>query len=320
MSDLDVAEVPQVSILIVAFRSSDFIAECLLGIRRSAANTPHEVLLIDNGDDGTEALVRAQFPEVRIVPSPGNIGFGAGNNRLAAQARAPRLLLINPDVIPRGAAIDDLVEFAHAHPEAAAWGGRSFSPEGALDASNFLVLPRLRDFVKAPFGSLRSLTSGGLPADASAPGYVDVLSGGFMMISADIWRELDGFDESFFLYSEEIDLFKRMKDLGHRAIVNPHVAVVHDTGGGQALSPTRFIYRTAGQMHYARKHFGGPGAFATACALWLVAAKYVVGAAIAAPLMPSRAKRLRAVGIGWRGVLLHPAQWWGGYRGRRQAG
>ncbi|MBC9032798.1 glycosyltransferase family 2 protein [Sphingomonas sp. JC676] len=320
MSDLNGNKTPLVSILIVAFRSSDFIAECLLGVRRSAANTPHEILLIDNGDDGTEALVRAQFPEVRIVPSEGNIGFGAGNNRLAAQARAPRLLLINPDALPHGAAIDDLVEFARAHPEAAAWGGRSLSPDGTLDAANFLVLPRMWDFLKAPLGSLRSLASGGLPAGATAPGYVDVLSGGFMMVRADIWRELGGFDESFFLYSEEIDLFKRMKDLGHRAIVTPHVAVVHDAGGGEALSPTRFIYRTAGQMHYARKHFGGPGAFATACALWLVAARYVAGAAIAAPLMPSRGERLRAVGRGWRGVLLNPTKWWGGYRGRRQAG
>jgi len=320
MSDLEDTKEPLVSILVVAFRSSAFIAECLLGISRSAANTPHEVLLIDNGDDGTEALVRERFPAVRIVPSEGNIGFGAGNNRLAAQARAPRLLLINPDAIPRGSAIDDLVRFAQQHPEAAAWGGRSLSPDGTLDAANFLVLPRLSDFLRAPFGSLRRLASGGLPADARAPGYVDVLSGGFMMVSADIWRELGGFDESFFLYSEEIDLFKRMKDRGHRAIVSPDVAVVHDAGGGQALSPTRFLYRTAGQMHYARKHFGAIGAFATACALWLVAAKYVVGTAIAAPLMPSRSKRLRAVGIGWRSVLLNPAKWWGGYRGRSQAG
>lgn len=317
MSDLNASETPAVSILIVAFRSLDFIAECLQGVRQAAAGTPHEILFIDNGDDGTEALVRERFPDVRIIPSEGNIGFGAGNNRLAAQARAKRILLINPDAVPRDRAIDKLIDFSSAYPDAGAWGGRSLSPDGKLDTANFLVLPRVSHFIKAPLGSLRGLASGGLPADATSPGQVEVLNGGFMMVRTDVWRQLGGFDESFFLYSEEIDLFKRMKDLGYRVMVTPDAAVVHDAGGGQALSPSRFLYRTTGQMHYARKHFGRLGAFATACALWLVAAKYVVGTAIVAPLMPARRARLRALGNAWRGVLLQPGSWWHGYRGRR---
>lgn len=316
MTDLNAPETLSVSILIVAFRSSDFIAECLNGVEQAAAGTPHEILLIDNGDDGTEKLVRAQFPQVRIVASEGNIGFGAGNNRLAAHARAPRLLLINPDAVPRDRAIDTLVEFSHAYPEAGAWGGRSVSPDGTLDTANFLVLPRVSHFVRAPLGSLRSLASGGLPAGATGPGEVEVLNGGFMMVRTDVWRQLGGFDESFFLYSEEIDMFKRMKDLGYRAMVTPDAAVIHDVGGGQALSSSRFLYRTTGQMHYARKHFSATGAFATACALWLVAAKYVVGTAIAARVMPKRRERLRGMGNAWRGVLLHPGRWWRGYEER----
>jgi GT2 family glycosyltransferase len=316
MTDTNAPETPSVSILIVAFRSSDFIAECLNGVERAAAGTPHEILLIDNGDDGTEALVRARFPQVRIVASEGNIGFGAGNNRLAAQARAPRLLLINPDAVPRDRAIDEMVGFSHAYPDAGAWGGRLLSPEPC----NFMILPSPPHFVKASFGSLRVLDSGGLPPEAKTPGYVDVLCGGFMMVRSDVWRELGGFDESFFLYSEEIDLFKRMKELGHRAIVSPQIAVVHDTGGGQALSSRRFTYRTTGQMHYAHKHFGKWGALVTACALWLIAARYVIGGPVAALAMPKRKDRIRAMGEAWRGVFLHPGRWWRGYEGRRADG
>jgi len=319
MKDLNARDVPAVSVLIVAFRSAGFIADCVRGAISSAAATPHEILFIDNGDDGTEALVRAQFPQVRIVASEGNIGFGAGNNRLAVHARAPLILLLNPDAVPRGSAIDDLVAFAHAYPDAGAWGGRSITPDGKLDGGNFLVLPKVSDLVEAIPWSMRSLSRGGLPADATEPGAVDVLNGGFMMIRADIWRELGGFDEGFFLYSEEIDLFKRMKDLGYRAMVSPDIAVIHDVGSGAALSPSRILYRTTGQMHYARKHFGALGAFVAGCALWLIAAKYVVGAAIAAPLMPGRKARLRATSNAWRGVLLNPGRWWRGYEGRRSA-
>lgn len=319
MTDSNALDTPSVSILIVAFRASDFIAECIDGVMQAAAGTPHEILLIDNGDDGTEALVRARFPQVRIVASEGNIGFGAGNNRLAAQARAPLLLLVNPDAVPRDHAIDELVGLSHAYPDAGAWGGRLLSPDGKLDPGNFLILPDTSHFVKAAFGSLRVFASGGLPATATAPGYADVLCGGFMMVRADVWRELGGFDESFFLYSEEIDLFKRMKERGYRALVSPNIAVVHDTGGGRALSATRFLYRTTGQMHYARKHFGKWGALVTACALWLVSARYVVGAPVAALLMPKRSDRIRAMGKAWRGVFLHPGRWWNGYAGRGTA-
>jgi N-acetylglucosaminyl-diphospho-decaprenol L-rhamnosyltransferase len=307
---------PDVSILVVAFRSAEFIAACLEGIARAAAATPHEILLIDNGDDGTEALVRARFPHVRIVASEGNIGFGAGNNRCAAQARAPRLLLVNPDAVPQPGAIDTLVQFARSTPDAAAWGGRSLSTDGTLDTANFLALPRVRDFVKGPIDSLRGLARGGLPAHATEPGPADVLNGGFMMVRSDVWRELGGFDESFFLYSEEIDLFRRIKDRGYRVLVHPDVAVVHDAGGGHAISASRFLYRTTGQMHYARKHFSAAGAWTTGVSLWLVAAKYAIGAPLAAALMPRKRARLRALGAAWRAVCLSPGRWWRGYHAR----
>ncbi|MHA6720030.1 glycosyltransferase family 2 protein [Sphingomonas sp. RS6] len=307
---------PEVSILVVAFRSASFIERCIEGIRAAAADTPHEILLIDNGDDGTETLVRTRFPDVQIVPSEGNIGFGAGNNRCAAQARAPRLLLINPDAIPQPGAIDALIAFAQSTPDAAAWGGRSLSTDGRLDTANFLSLPRVRDFVKGPIDSLRGLARGGLPADATQPGPADVLNGGFMMIRADVWRALGGFDESFFLYSEEIDLFRRLKDCGERVLVHPDVAVIHDAGGGQAISASRFLYRTTGQMHYARKHFSRTGALVTGASLWLVAAKYAIGAPIAAMVMPNRRLRLMALGAAWRAVCLSPGRWWRGYADR----
>lgn len=310
------ADAPQVSILVVAFRAAGFIDECLEGITESAAGIVHEILLIDNGDDGTGAHVRTAWPQVRIVPGEGNIGFGAGNNRLAAQARAPLLLLVNPDAVPRDDAVARLVRFAQAHPEAGAWGGRSLSPSGHLDAGNFLILPRPLDFVKLALGRRRALSSGGLPAGATAPGRAEVLNGGFMMVRADVWRELGGFDEGFFLYSEEIDLFLRMRERGYPVLVTPDAAVIHDLGGGDALSSTRLLYRTTGQMHYAHKHFGSLGAFVTGAALWLLAAQNMVLGALAAPFAGRRGKRLRIVSKAWRPLALAPGKWWHGYNRR----
>lgn len=306
---------PEVSVLVVAYHSAPFIAQCIRGIAEGARETPYEVLLIDNGGGDTEALVAADFPEVRIVPSEGNIGFGAGNNRLAAHARAPRLLLVNPDAIPQPGAIDKLVAFSKAHPQAGAWGGRSYSPDGTLDHANFLALPTVRDFVVSIVDT-SPMRRGGLPAEATEPGPVEVLNGGFMMVRADAWQELGGFDEGFFLYSEEIDLFQRLHARGYPVLVDPAVSVVHDTGGGQSLSPTRLMYLITGRMHYARKHFSAIGALITGWSLWLTAAKYVVIGGLLARLRPGRAAHYRALIGGWGPVFRERARWWRGYLDR----
>lgn len=310
---MEASPTPDVSILVVAYHSAPFIGQCIRGIAAAAQGTAHEILLIDNGGGDTEAVVRAEFPHVRIVPSEGNIGFGAGNNRCAAHARAPRLLLVNPDAIPRPGAIDLLVAFAKAHPDAAAWGGRSYFPNGQLDHANFLPLPTVRDFVVSIFSS-SPMRRGGLPADATAPGPVEVLNGGFMMVDARVWREIDGFDEGFFLYSEEIDLFQRIRARGYSVLVDPAVGVVHDTGGGHSLSPTRVLFLTTGRMHYARKHFGRVGAVVTGWALWANAAKYVVIGGLLGRLSPRRAARWNALRDAWSIVFGQPRRWWHGWR------
>ncbi|WP_294330055.1 glycosyltransferase family 2 protein [uncultured Sphingomonas sp.] len=306
---------PEVSILVVAYNSAPFLAECFSSIATAAATTPHEILLIDNGDGSSEAFARTHFPDVRIVPSEGNIGFGAGNNRLAAQAVAPRLLLLNPDAAPVPGAVDRLVAFSKQHPQAAAWGGRSYSPEGALDAANFMALPTPTDFLVSVIDS-RSLRRGGLPAGATEPGPVEVLNGGFMMVRADVWRAIGGFDESFFLYAEEIDLFERIRARGDVVLVDPGVGVIHNTGSGQSMSASRLLYLTTGRMHYARKHFSPLGAWVTGCAMWLTAAKFAWVSPLLARLKPHDAERLRQLGQGWGAVLRQRPAWWSGYAGR----
>ncbi len=304
-------ETPQVSILVVAYHSTGFIRQCVEGI--AAAETPHEILMIDNGGGDTEALVRAELPQVRIVPSEGNIGFGAGNNRCAAHARAPFLLLVNPDAVPQPGAIDRLVAFARSTPDAAAWGGRSYDPSGKLDAANFLALPTPADFVLSVVSAGR-LRRGGLPEDATQHGAVDVLNGGFMMVRADVWREIGGFDESFFLYSEEVDLFKRIRDKGYTVLVDPGVKVMHDAGSGHALSAGRIMFMTIGRMHYARKHYSSIGAVVAGWGIWAAALKYAVFGKVLAGLAPAKRERFAALSRAWTPIVRERQRWWYGYR------
>ncbi len=92
---------PEVSVLVVGYKSLCYIERCLRGAITSAQGHHFEFLFIDCSDDGSETLVRKQFPQVRVLPYQGNLGFGRGNNVLAAVAYGKRMLLLNPDAFAR---------------------------------------------------------------------------------------------------------------------------------------------------------------------------------------------------------------------------
>lgn len=308
MRDNLVAEAPRLSVLVVAYQSRAFLETCI-GSVIAHTSAPIEILVIDNGTDGGGAAVTQRFAEVRAIASEGNIGFGAGNNRLAAAARAPYLLLLNPDTRVEDDAIDRLLAFATSRPDAVAWGGRTVSPAGHPDSGNHIVIPTLGALARLVLGDGSGMRAGGLADDAREPAPVDVLCGGFMMIRTDVWRAFGGFDETFFLYSEEVDLFVRLKAAGHVVLATPDSAIVHDVGSGEALSPTRTFYRTVGQMQFARKHWRGPSATVAAALIWTAAAqRFAYGLALG-----WRKPRAAAMRRAYEPIALRPSRWWLGY-------
>lgn len=203
----------ELSILIVGFQSADLIAHCISAIPAACTNHVAEILIVDNGDGSTEEFVRKSFPKVRIVASRGNIGFAAGNNWLARHAKGAKLLLLNPDMVLAPGAIDALMEGSERYPDAAAWGGVTVDPQGRLDTGNFLTFPTLMELASAAAG--RSLSFRRSPLNATDDACVDVLVGGLMLIDRQAWDALGGFDERYFLYAEEIDLFLRFSNYGY---------------------------------------------------------------------------------------------------------
>ncbi|PKP92104.1 MAG: hypothetical protein CVT75_08180 [Alphaproteobacteria bacterium HGW-Alphaproteobacteria-14] len=146
------SDLPHVSILVVAYNSQAIIGDCLASIPAGCSRFTYEVLLIDNGDGASADLVSAQFPEVMIVPSQGNVGFAAGNNLLAAQASGEHLLLLNPDVVLKPEAIDLLLDATKAYPAASAWGGVTLDRNDRPDLGNNVHIPSLREMASRTLG------------------------------------------------------------------------------------------------------------------------------------------------------------------------
>lgn len=301
----------EVSVLIVAYNSADFIATCLDSIGSACTKHSYEILLIDNGDGSTEQLVRASDFDVRIVPSKGNVGFAAGNNWLAEHARSDKFLLLNPDMELERGSIDALLAGAAAHPDAAAWGGVTVDANGNPDDSNALAMPSLLEFASAAMG--RSIVGNSRMLGINTDAEVDVLVGGFVMLDRTAWTKVSGFDERYFLYSEEIDLYYRLDQLGYRFWRIATARGYHAIGHGQALSPLRILYRAAGTAEFVRRHWSTPKSVLARTLVWLAAFERFAAGHLFGRWRP----RLAAMAYGYRDVALRPTVWWRGYDPQR---
>lgn len=303
----DVGILPDVSILIVAYQSADVISAGLVAIASACTRYHYEVLLVDNGDGSTASLVGDKFPDVRIIPGQGNIGFAAGNNLLARSTNAPLLLLANPDLAMCPGAIDALIDAARRYPDAAAWGGVTLNRAGQPDIGNSVQIPSLREMAGRLFGrSHARLSDNELLFNDSK---VAALSGAFVMFSRAIWDQAGGLDERYFLYCEEVDLFYRLSKTGCEFWRISSARAFHNIGHGNDLAAMRLLYRSAGMMQFARLHWPFPRQVTAFALIWLGAfVRYIIGK-IAGNWDP----HWRNISDGYRRVVFDPMDWYFGY-------
>jgi len=312
-------QAPVVSLLIVAYNSLDFIEACLSSLPLASADHAYEVLLIDNGDGRTAAFVSENFPDVRIIPSVGNVGFGQGNNILAKRVdpASNHFVLINPDTRLDAGAISALVNAAEAHPEYAALGGQIRTPDGSPSAASVIALPSVSRMALGAIGlanwaaSRRASTS--ITKEVSI---VEAVSGGFMLVRRDVWLELGGFDETFFLYGEDVDLCRRIALSGGKIGLVPGATVHHDVGSGDFYSPIRTRYKVLANAHFANRHFSPLRRWVFKTALWLrCAIRFGLGS-LFGPIRGARSTKLGALGRAFREPALNPLGWMDGYDGK----
>lgn len=300
-----------VSILVVCYKSRDLIRQCLQTLEQHTKGCTYEVLLVDCSNDGTVDLVRAEFPKTRIIENSENLGFGKGNNFLAEHAVAEHLLLLNPDVIITNDAISELYRTAVSLPKAGAVGGRTRLVDGSRDKGCRQFIPTLFRLAISIFGGAKYL-NGALEEDATEPGEVEGLLGAFMIVRRDAWREVGGFDPSFFMYSEELDLCQKLRNRGWQVVMTPRAEIVHLVGGGgQDHKPQTVLLITKSRMHFFRKYWNRFSVVLGGVLLWLHAAFRLVMATFGQPVLGRNlAQQLK---VAYLPVVFEPGKWWFGF-------
>jgi GT2 family glycosyltransferase len=257
---------PLVSIIVVSYCTRELTLECLRSIARETGRVHHEIIVVDNAsDDGSAAAIAREFPHVRLIARPDNVGFARANNMAAEAAKGKYLLLLNPDTVVIDAAIDRLVDFAAARPQARIWGGRTLYADRSLNpASCWRRMSLWNVFCRAtgltglfPRSPLFNSESYGR-WDRSTVREVDIVTGCFLLIEREFWQRLRGFDERFFMYGEEADLCLRAAKLGACPAVTPAATIIHYGGASEKVRSEMMIKLLAGKAELIKRHWSAP--------------------------------------------------------------
>lgn len=250
---------PALAIVIVTHNSGMEIGPCLAAIAPPATPASTEVVVVDNGSaDGTPDLVRRRFPHVHVVDSGGNLGFARANNAGAARTSAPLLLLLNPDTIVDSHAIPRLVAELSAHPEAAVAGPRLVDEQGRAELS---FGPPISPWGELTQKALLSMYNRNVRAavryverSSQRPGERSWVSGACLLIRRADWDSVSGFDERFFMYTEDVDLCQSLIERGRTVRFVPDAEVRHLRGRSASRNPETERLRRLSQLAYYEKH------------------------------------------------------------------
>lgn len=270
------SRVPQVSIIVISYNTREMTLKCLETVYAETRETPFEVIVIDNNsaDGSAEALQREYGDRATVHCLKENLGFAAANNVAAQEARGEYLLLLNPDTEVLDGAIDKLMDFARAYPDAGIWGGRTLFGDMTLNPTSCWARMSLWSLTSQALG-LSSIFRKSSLFNPEAMGswnregirQVDVVTGCFFLIRRDFWNQLGGFDKAFFMYAEEADLCARAAKAGAQPMVTSAATIIHHGGASETVQSDKLVRLIKAKMTLIYKHFP---ASTRGIAMWLM--------------------------------------------------
>lgn len=249
-----------VSISVVTYNSAAHIGNLIDSIVRNVQSVPYHIYIVDNGStDGTRDIVQGYaFPELTLIESDRNRGFGGGHNLIIKQITSKYHLCVNPDVVIDSDIITGMAHYLDAHGDIGMLSPKVLNTDGTLQLlpkKNPRLIYLIARRINLPF--LRKYRREYEMADQEDNGERDIefCSGCFMFLRTSLFKELGGFDERFFMYFEDADLTRRTCTIA-RAQYNPAFQIYHcwERAGGKKLK--YFLIQIISMFRYMAKWKG----------------------------------------------------------------
>jgi N-acetylglucosaminyl-diphospho-decaprenol L-rhamnosyltransferase len=251
--------------VVVNYLSGSLLRECVRSVLADDSAGPVELVVVDNGSsDGSVDALLEEFPDVRVVRSPGNVGYARAANLGIASTRAPIVAVLNADLTLAPGTAGAMVTRLERDHALGVVGPRVLNTDGT-------VYPSARSIPSVPVavghGTLGlfwktnpfTVRYRELDADPNVERAVDWLSGSAMWFRRSALDDIGGWDERYFMYFEDVDLCWQLRRTGWGIAYDPAGEIVHVQGASTSKVPYRMLaehHRSA--WRYARKRFSGP--------------------------------------------------------------
>lgn len=303
------------SVITVNWRSADYLKKCLAALYGNTRGIRLEVIVIDNASrDGSRQMVAEHYPQVTFMESQLNLGFAGANNLAFQLSSAPFVLFLNPDTEVLGPAVAALLAFLQKTPDAGIVGPRLLNTDGSAQVTSIMQFPSLlnealnfeylhRAFPKFPLWNIAPLFEP--PTDRGVA--VQAISGACMMMPRSVFEQVNMFDTSYFMFSEDLDLCYKVRKAGRRIYYLGGATVVHHGGRSTATAPDGFrtVMIQASHARFIRSRYGRLHGFLYRQGMAIVATiRLVAGCAfLIATLGLVGRRRLRFTLSKWRMVF-----------------
>lgn len=253
-----------VSIIIVNYNTRELVINCIESIINQTLNLTFEIIVVDNASiDGSQQSIKNIYPQVILIESKVNLGFGKANNLGTENARGKYLFFLNSDTILLNNSIFALYNFNEINFSKLNIGisGGILIDKSGLETGSFGPLPSKTNMLKSILGLLPRFTkmTSNETEFFKTNGFLEVgyITGADMFISKSIFNEIGGFDPNIFMYYEETDLQLRLKNANYRNYIISGTKIIHLEGASfnhiDANNKKRLLV-TKSRFYYFRKH------------------------------------------------------------------
>lgn len=268
------------SICIVTFQAGDYLRKCLESILAFPPSGAYEIIVVDNAStDGTQAMLKQEFPQVQLICNPENWGYTLPMNQALRQSRGTYAMQLNPDTILQSNALDVLIQFMEANPKAGICGPKVLNADGSMQKS-------CRRGESRPLAVIGYFTPLGrlFPGNHALNEYhlnylspdlthtVAGVAGSCMLIRRQLINQIGYLDERIFAYQEDADYCFRARAAGWQVFYHPAAQIIHYGGqGGSRVEPWRSIWAWhMSYLYYYRKNLARDDFFLVRWCLYLL--------------------------------------------------
>jgi len=245
----------QLSIIILNYKTKNMLKQCLKNIVNLSLPIKYEIIVVDNNSqDGTEQMMREEFPIFKFIQTGENRGMGAGNNIGINAAKGEYVLILNADVVVLKNSIENLLNFINSNPKIGCVAPKLLNPNKTYQQSRYrfpkFYLPAFirTDLGKVAHKKLNKYFMNDISIDL--PHKIGWARGSTLLIRKNVLDNINGFDERFFMYMEDVDLCRRIWQAGHEIWYVPTSQMIHyyfrESGGSVWL---RDLFKKMAWVH-----------------------------------------------------------------------